>query len=409
MFLYNVLIKIYYLIILTASPFNNKAKLWIKGRKNLFNKLQGLDLQNQKVAWFHAASLGEFEQGRPVIEAFKNKFKDYKIILTFFSPSGFEIRKNYKQADCVLYLPLDTKKNAKRFIKAINPAIAFFIKYEFWYNHLKELQKKQVPVILISGIFREKQIFFLPVLRKFFNIPDLFNHFFVQNKKSVDILARHGYKNVTLISDTRFDRVIKIAAESKIIKEVEEFSSGKMTIVAGSTWLRDEVMLIKLIKEKESLKLIIAPHEIHEGHINQIEKLYDFKCIRFSSFDRYSGKEKILIIDNIGMLSSLYKYGTIAYIGGGFGKGIHNILEAAVYGIPVIFGPNYKKFNEAIELINLNGAYSILNYNELINIITDFINTPDKISESGQICYNYVKNNEGSTDKIISYIDNLIK
>jgi len=407
--LYEILISIYGLMIVIASLFNNKAKKWLSGRKDLFLKLEK-DFENNTypVLWFHASSLGEFEQGRPVIELVKKRYPQYKILLTFFSPSGYEIRKNYAEADFVYYMPLDRRVNAKRFLKITKPEKIFFIKYEFWYNYLKLAYKQKIPVFLISGIFRENQLFF-----KWFGFPyrrflKFFNKFFVQDQKSFDLLKKIGFDNIIISGDTRFDRVYEVYKNFKDNTIVEKFCSESFVIVCGSTWPEDEKILSSFINNSsDSFKFIIAPHEITESHVKNIIQSIKQPVVLYSEANKKIenlSSYKVLIIDNIGMLSSLYKYGKVAYIGGGFGVGIHNILEAAVYGIPVIFGPNFKKFKEALDLLNLKGAFSINNYESFENIINLFYYNIEYLNKSGSIARQYVINNCGATEKIVNYI-----
>lgn len=403
-FFYNLSILFYRLLVSIASIFNPKARLWIKGRQNIFQTIQSkIQDNNSKIIWFHCASLGEFEQGRPVIEKIKETYSDYKILLTFFSPSGYEIRKNYNKADYIFYLPIDTPSNAKKFIKTIKPSAAFFIKYEFWYNYLSELKKQNIPTFLISGIFRENHYFFKPYASWFRKQLNNFDYFFVQNKTSQNLLNSIGIKNVTISGDTRFDRVFQIAKQVNEIEIVRLFCESKKTIIAGSTWEKDEKIISAF--DFSNYKLIIAPHEIGGNHISSIETLFKSKkTIRYSSATIESIQQyEILIIDNIGMLSSLYQYGAIAYIGGGFGAGIHNILEPATFGLPVIFGPNYSKFTEAKELIKLGGAFSINSEIEFKKSI-EIISSENKLSEASSISKNYVKQNIGATDSILNSI-----
>lgn len=406
--LYSFAIHIFYLIVLIASLFNKKARLWILGRKNWRGKLRSWQPPATPVYWFHAASLGEFEQGRPLIEKLKIRRPDCKIVLTFFSPSGFEVRNNYDGADLVCYLPLDTRKNARDFISKIKPSAAFFIKYEFWNFYLRQLHDTDVPVYLVSGIFRHNQPFFRWYGRWFRNNLRHFNRFFIQDSVSGELLNSIGYHNVTVCGDTRFDRVSAIAAISRKVEIAEMFSEGHFCIVAGSTWPKDEEILVRYINESDKqIKLIIAPHIIEPQRIAKISASLKRS---FAVFSKVSGNLdddcQVLIIDNIGMLSSLYRYGRVAYVGGGFGSGIHNILEAAAFGIPVVFGPNYYKFREAVDLINQGGAFAIGRYNEFKRII-DLFRTDDRRYElSSSAVSGYVTANTGATDKILDFVFN---
>jgi len=348
--LYIIGIWAYTLLIKLFSLFNPKAKLFIKGRKNIFNIIAQKINPAEKHIWFHFASLGEFEQGRPVLEKIKNLYPAKKIIITFFSPSGYEIRKNYALAD-VFYLPIDTPGNAKRFISSINPEMAIFTKYEFWHFYFKELKDQGIPLYVISGIFRESQAFFKWYGNFYRNILKSVTYFFVQNKESENLLKSIGLNNVTISGDTRFDRVYENAQSPKALPLIESFIGNSPTLICGSTWPEDEKILSALSEKYPNWKFIIAPHEIHESHIESIEKQFSVNNVRFSIFSSSNqtpnAEHQTLIVDNIGMLSSLYQYGKVAYIGGGFGIGIHNTLEAAAFGLPVIFGPKYDKFQEA--------------------------------------------------------------
>src|SRR6056297_1357940 len=334
--LYNLFIQLYYLAVLLAMPFNKKAYKWHAGRKGLLKEISKRVDKDARTAWFHCSSLGEFEQGRPVIEAFKKEYPDYKILITFYSPSGYEIRKDYKYADYVFYLPLDTAFNARRLVKYINPDIVFFVKYEYWYHIIKNISKAQIPVFLISAIFRKEQLFFRWWGSWYKKILHFFTHIFVQDQASKDLLIGNNVKNVTLSGDTRFDRVYELINEAREVGYIQEFKDDKTLIVAGSTWENDEHLLCRYINEEnlDEVKYIIAPHEVDDEHIRKIEANLKVSYIRYSAIiDGVDLKnKKVIIIDNIGMLSALYKYGDIAYIGGGFGKGIHNTLEAATYG-----------------------------------------------------------------------------
>ncbi len=324
-FVYNLGILIYQFIVTAVSPFNRKAKLWKKGRKKWQSRLL--------IVWFHCASLGEFEQGRPVIEAFREKYSDIKILLTFFSPSGYEIRKNYPKADYIFYLPLDTRRNAIKFIETVNPIATIFVKYEFWYHYLKQLKKRNIPTYIISAIFREDQVFFKPYGNWYRTFLSNFEHLFVQNEKSQELLASIGISNVTIAGDTRFDRVMTNAQAAKTIPLLEQFVLNSKVLVAGSTWQKDEEIIIEYLKKNPyNLKLIIAPHEINPQNIEKFRAKLSVKSMLYTNPDETDlADTQVLIIDTIGILSSVYRYGTIAYIGGGFGVGIHNTLEAAVY------------------------------------------------------------------------------
>lgn len=407
LWIYNLGIFFYSLSIRIASLFNHKAKLWLNGRKNIFNKLQ-IAFKNEKsdIIWFHCASLGEFEQGRPIIEKIKETHSQYKLLITFFSPSGYEIRKNYTGADYVFYLPIDTAAKAKKFIEIVNPKIAFFIKYEFWYHYLSTLKNKQIPVYLISALFRKNQIFFKPYGSLYRNMLKCYNYIFVQDDDSMELLLELGYKNVCVSGDTRYDRVSAIASQSKSLEIIEKFKSDKKLIVAGSSWPQEEQLIASYIEHKGfTHKFIFAPHDISETHLLQLERLFGkYKHIRYSKAEINNVTEyDILIIDNIGLLSSLYKYADIAIIGGAFGSGLHNILEAVVYGCPVIFGPKYYRYPEAVDLLNIGGACSVRNVNELINDI-NFLAAPENKEFLHKTCKDFVASRKGATEKIFNII-----
>jgi 3-deoxy-D-manno-octulosonic-acid transferase len=404
-FLYSLVLGLYYLLIFIASPFNSKARQWIRGRAGLFREIKKRVNAEDNIYWFHASSLGEFEQGRPLIEAIKLRNPSVKILITFFSPSGYEPRKKYKSADYIFYLPMDSKKNASRFIELINPCKAFFIKYEFWYHYLNGLKKKNVPVYLVSANFRPGQVFFRWYGGWFRKILGIFSHIFVQNTVSEKLLKETGLKNVTVSGDTRFDRVAEIARQSVFIELAEEFSKDSTVIICGSTWDKDEDILTEYINTSHwNINYIIAPHEIHPSKIERLIKKLDKPAIRFSSATvKNINDYRVLIIDNIGMLSSLYRYADIAYIGGGFGAGIHNILEAATFGLPVVFGPNYGKFREAVDLAAAGGAFPVNNYDGLKRRFGELLEN-SQYKKAGKISKEYVLKNQGATRKILDTI-----
>jgi len=399
--LYNISILIYGLVIRLASLFNKKAKLFIKGRKGIFEQIEATTQQLEHPIWFHFASLGEFEQGRPVLEKIKTLNPNEKIVITFFSPSGYEIRKNYALADAILYLPLDTPANARRFVSMVKPKMSIFTKYEFWPNYFQSLASNQIPLYIISGIFRPTQVFFKWYGGFYRNVLSYVNHFFVQNEESATLLKSIGINSIDISGDTRFDRVYENSLTPKELPIIEDFCKDAPIIVAGSTWHDDEKLLVRLAEENPDWKIIIAPHEIHSSHISEIEQLFPY-ALKFSEINKAKVESQVLIIDNIGMLSSLYQYGKIAYIGGGFGAGIHNTLEAAAFGMPVIFGPNYDKFQEAKDLIHIGAAISICNSEELTSAFEYF-----KTNESGDIAKSYVKSKIGAMDMIINKIISL--
>lgn len=401
-FLYNIFIHIYILALNLISPFNKKVKTMLKGEKECFDRLQNLNSED-KVAWFHCASLGEFEQGRPLIEEVKKQFPEYKILLSFYSPSGYESKKDYALADYVVYLPNDTKSNAKKFVKKVNPDLIFFIKYEFWYNYISALKGRRL--FQVSLILRQNQYFFSWYGKWFAKQLKNFEHFFVQNQQTVNLLNKIGYKNVTISGDTRFDRVMTIANNAKSFTEIEKFCEGNQKIIlAGSSWLADEKIIQQAVKNLD-IKLIIAPHVVGENHINEIQQLFP-EAILYSELANNDKKSNILIINCIGILSNLYQYCDIAYIGGGFGVGIHNTLEAATFGKPICFGTNYHKFQEAIDLINLKAAYSICNQEELKQVLETLLNNEKIYNQSAEASKDYVKTKIGACKKIIEHLKN---
>ena len=402
--IYNIALQLYFLAICAAALFNKKAKLWVNGRKH-----QNYIKYEQSI-WFHFASLGEFEQGRPVLEKMREMYPKKEIVITFFSPSGFEIRKNTPLADAVYYLPLDTAANARKFISAINPAVVIFTKYEYWYHFYNELYKRDVPLYVISGIFRPKQIFFKWYGGLHRKILSFVTRFFVQDEQSVQLLQSIGLSNATISGDTRFDRVWANAQQPKELPMIQQFVNGQKTFIAGSTWPEDEKLVAALPTQYPDWKFIIAPHEISEEKISRlIDLLPENSAIRFSQFSNNPHSlltnHQSLIIDNIGMLSSLYQYGRIAYIGGGFGAGIHNTLEAAAFGLPVIFGPNYSKFKEAQDLVSLECGFSINNETELISTVKFLSGDDEQYEAISKKTKDYVRDNTGATDTILEYVN----
>ncbi len=399
---YFIGIKTYGLLIFIASFFNSKAKKRLEGQRQVFSFLSENLIEGSKYLWFHAASLGEFEQGRPIIEKLKVSYPDCKVLLTFFSPSGYEVRKNYEGADLVCYLPLDTPSNVKRFLNLVKPVKAIFIKYEFWPNFLTYCKKHKIPTYVVSANFREDQIFFKWYGAKYAKILKSFERIFVQDEASKDLLLTIGVDKVDIAGDTRFDRVIDIADAKKDLPLVEAFKGESKLIIAGSSWPKDEDLLIQYLQENPDVKLLIAPHEIHESHIAEIESKLNAVTVRYSKANEQSvANAKCLIVDCFGLLSSIYQYADLAYIGGGFGVGIHNIVEAAVYGMPVVFGPNYEKFREARELIAKGGAFSIHEYWQLQSSFDRLLQDGEA---AGKISYDYVHENKGATDMILKQI-----
>lgn len=407
--LYNIAMLIYQSFIWLASKFNNnKATLFLSGRENVFALLEQKRLPGEHYVWFHAASLGEFEQGRPIMESLKNSHPEFKILLTFFSPSGYEVRKDYQGADIICYLPMDMSWNVKRFLDIVQPDCAIFIKYEFWMNYLLELKKRQIKTYIVSAIFRESQLFFRSYGGFYRRLLKSFTHLFVQNDESVRLLHSIGFDNVTKVGDTRFDRVADIAAKSKDLPIVQAFKSDAKVLIAGSSWPNDENILLPYFNQNFPLKLIIAPHEIVEEHLQSIISQLKRPYIRYSQATIENVKEAdCLIIDCFGLLSSIYRYGEIAYIGGGFGVGIHNILEAAVYGIPVIFGPNFRKFQEAVDLQQKGGAFVIENYESFSQIMSEFLEENSSLYSSAcKVSNDYSQANKGATSKVVNAIFN---
>ncbi|MGM0531863.1 MAG: 3-deoxy-D-manno-octulosonic acid transferase [Bacteroidota bacterium] len=405
--LYYFGIKLYYFLALMFSLFNDKARLFVRGRKGLFKKLENDIEPNKRTFWFHCASLGEFEQGRPLIEEIKSRHPGISILLTFFSPSGYEIKKNYQWADCITYLPLDTPRNARKFLELVQPEKVFFIKYEYWYFHLREIKRRNIPVYLVSSIFRANQFFFKSYGAWFRKILFYFDHIFVQNITSRNLLASYHIKNATVTGDTRFDRVKQIAERARPISLIEQFREERFLIVAGSTWPKDEAILIRYFQNTPfAVKLIIAPHEVHSGRIKSLmEKFPEGQALKFSEARESNIHEfSVLIIDSIGMLSSLYRYGDLSYVGGGFGKGIHNILEPSTFGLPVVFGPNHEKFKEAIDLKNMGGGFAIDSYSSFIELMDAFLNDRETVRQAGRVSKQYVENKAGGTSIILRQI-----
>lgn len=409
--LYNLAIQGYLATIKLASAFNLKAKLFIKGRTNLFTNIQNALKDNHSpIAWFHCASLGEFEQCRPVLEQFKKHYPHYKIFLTFFSPSGYEVRKNYAMADYIFYLPMDTAANAKRFYDIVQPSLVFFVKYEFWYHFIKEASSRQVPIILFSAIFRASQPFFKPYGAFFRMILQNFDFIFVQNSHSYNLLYKINAHNTALAGDTRFDRVYEIYKTRKEIPAAQKFKGNQKVMVVGSSWPEDMEVLYPVIDQFRDIKFIVAPHEITEPSVSEIEKRCFGRTVRYSQATEQMDEYQVLIIDNIGMLSSLYQYGEYAYVGGAFGKGLHNILEAATYGVPVFFGhKNYKKFQEANDLIKEKGAFAVSSVKELSDILKGFEENESLREKASEASHNYVKANLGASDKIMEYVHGILK
>ena len=403
--LYELGLHLYAFIAFIISPFNEKAHQWCSGRKKTFGYLSSLIKDDDTILWLHCASLGEFEQGRPLIDSIKKKFPEYKILLTFFSPSGYEIKKDYALADYICYLPLDTRTNARKFISMVHPNKVFFIKYEFWMNYIEELSSHKIPLYLVSAIFNPEQLFFKNSIGSSWYRKILFrvSYFFVQNQQSANLLSTIGIKNTMIIGDTRFDRVAEIAAQGKTLPIIEKFKGTSKLVVAGSSWQPDEKLLTEYFKKNKKTKVIFAPHEVKESNIKKLTGSFSEPVLIYSkaNIDTNVDKYRILIIDCVGILSSIYRYADIAYIGGGFGVGIHNTLEAAIYNIPVLFGPKYKKFQEAVNLEKQGIAFPISTEEELKAHFDDLINNECKISKIKEKCHLFMQKNIGATNKVV--------
>ena len=414
LFLYNLLVILATQLLKLVALFSPKMKLFVDGRKAVFSTLANKINPNDKTIWFHAASLGEYEQGLPVIEEIKQKFPSHKIVVTFFSPSGYEVRKNNAVADVTIYLPLDTSSNAKQFIQLVHPDMVFFIKYEYWPNYLNELKKQHIKTYLISGILRENQAFFKWYGGFYRNALKTFDYFFVQNENSKKLLQSIGFNNVKVSGDTRFDRVVSILERDNSLDFIAAFKDNKTTIVIGSSWPKDENLLVEYInKASENVKFIIAPHNIKPEQIanltSQIKKTrlkysdYSIETLRKTNLKNY----QVFIIDTVGILTKIYSYADIAYVGGGFGNpGVHNILEPATFGLPVVIGPNYSHFAEATALVNMEGCISIQNQTELNEAFALLLQNEDERLEKGHICSTFVQMNKGATQTIMNHIFN---
>lgn len=412
-FIYTFGIQCYAAGVKVAALWNPKAKQMVEGWSNTFGRLSIAPVGKNKTAWFHASSLGEFEQARPVLERFKIEHPDYKVCVTFFSPSGYEVRKDYPEADFVCYLPMDTMKNARRFVSLLHPSVVFFAKYDFWFNYLTQLKQREVPTYIFSSIFRKNQYFFKWYGKWYLNhLKECFTHIFVQNEESVQLLKNHGITHVSIAGDTRFDRVHAIAQDAKRNEVVERFlqhHEGKKVLLAGSSWEPDETYLHDYWKSHPDSALVLAPHVIDEDHLKGIEALFGIdNCVRYSKIDTMNNGASVLIVDNIGLLSSMYRYADVAYIGGGFGKGIHNILEAVTFGKPVVFGPNYHKFKEACDIIALGGGQSYQRYDELETALDAWLTDEASYQKASNVCLQYLADNLGSAELILGQLDKQI-
>ena len=404
--LYNLGILGYYLLLHIVSFRNDKARKWIEGRRDIFKRLSETIVPGEPLLWFHASSLGEFEQGRPVIESIRKLKPDYKILLTFFSPSGYELRKTYPYADYIFYLPLDTKKNAARFISIVKPEKVFFIKYEFWYHFLTQLKMAKIPTYIFSALFRPSQIFFKPWGKWYLNAITSYEHIFVQNRQSYELLLKFNFKNVSISGDTRLDRVGEIADAAPRLDQLELFCEGKKAIIAGSTWKEDEDLLIPYInKYQGKQKFVIAPHEVTAQALERICSALQKPYALYSKASPEDlSKADVLIVDGYGYLVSVYRYGLFAYVGGGFTSGIHSILEPAAFGLPVIFGTDHHKFQEAHDMLELGAAVCISNYEEIEKQMDGFLSQPEKLSTASAIALEYVNKNRGASKEIVKYL-----
>lgn len=404
-FIYNILTHFTYYILKLVALFNPKIKLFVDGRKTVFETLESSISKTDKTIWIHCASLGEFEQGLPIVKELKKQYTTHKILVSFFSPSGYEIKKNSPHADVIIYLPLDTKTNAKRFINIAHPDIAIFVKYEFWPNYLNELKKQNIKTILVSGIFRENQVFFKPFGKGMRKSLLTFDHFFVQNKKSKELLNSIKFTNVTVSGDTRFDRVSEILNRDNQLNFIEQFKQNKITIVYGSSWSDDEAIYLDHLNNSENTKHIIAPHDIKPHKISKLKSLVTKSVILYSEIEgKNLADYDVLIIDTIGLLTKIYSYADIAYVGGGFKTGLHNTLEPAAFGIPVVIGPQYQKFQEAIDLVVQKGVLSVSNKESYHNVIQKLTTSSSYRLNTGEINKSYIKTNEGATLKVLKHL-----
>ncbi|MFN7044052.1 MAG: 3-deoxy-D-manno-octulosonic acid transferase [Flavobacterium sp.] len=407
LFLYNIITLLAAQLLKIVALFSPKMKLFVDGRKSVFQTLADKIQFSDKTIWFHAASLGEYEQGLPVIEAIKQQFPNHKIVVSFFSPSGYEVRKNNTVADVTVYLPLDTISNAKQFIELVHPEMAFFIKYEYWPNYLNELKNQNINTYLISGILRENQAFFKWYGGFYRNALKTFDYFFVQNESSKKLLQSIGFNNVKVSGDTRFDRVVSILELDNSLDFIEQFKDNKTTIVIGSSWPKDESLLVNYINQSSNdVKFIIAPHNIKSEQIQGLKNSITKKVILFSEKDNVDlSNSNVFIIDTIGILTKIYSYADIAYVGGGFGNpGVHNILEPATFGVPVVIGPNYSHFAEATALVNMEGCISIQNQIQLNEAFDLLLHNEDERLEKSHICSTFVQMNKGATQTIMNHI-----
>jgi 3-deoxy-D-manno-octulosonic-acid transferase len=403
--IYNLGIYIFYLLVRIASVKNEKARKWLYGRKNQFKAIENSISKTDRPVWLHCASLGEFEQGRPLIGAIKKRYPDKKILLTFYSPSGYEVMKDSNEADFIFYLPLDSYRNAKRFVALTNPELVFFIKYEYWYNFLRVLKKNNIPTYFVSAIFRSDQLFFKWYGGWYRRMLYMAKHFFVQNQKSAHLLESLGINNHTVSGDTRFDRVFDITSNVKPLQIVEGFVNGEKVIVAGSSWKSEEALLRQYLRNNPTVKAIVVPHEIGNGNVQRIADQFGDAAVIYTEVGNAQiDKKQVLIVDCYGILPSIYQYGKVAIVGGGFGVGIHNLLEPATYGMPIIIGPNYQRFKEACDLVEMNCAFPVNNVEEFNTVLNHLLKNPQTADKISALTAGYVKSNLGATKKIINAV-----
>lgn len=406
MWFYDLIMSLYAGLIRLVGWKYEKARLWSEGRRNLAQRMRNEIDPSARIVWVHVASLGEFEQGRPIIEEIRRQHPEYKILLTFFSPSGYEIRKNYAGADYIFYLPIDTRRNVRQFLDIAHPEIVIFVKYEFWLNMLSELRRRQIRTFIVSSIFRRNSVFFRPYGGAWRTALETFEVLFVQNKESKELLADLGFDNVAVTGDTRFDRVAEIARSARKVELIERFKGDRPVFIAGSSWGPDEELLIPLMNDNPNLKFIIAPHEMEESRIARLLQETRGGAVRYTQCNETTdfGHTQLLVLDTVGLLASVYGTATWGYIGGGFGVGIHNTLEAATFGLPIVFGPNYKKFKEACDLISLGAARSIQNYEELAAWFAPLRDDAARLAEASRTARDYTQRHQGATRQIISTI-----
>lgn len=409
-FIYNILTHLSWLVLKGIALFQPKMRLFVSGRKNTFDQLRSSITPNSKCIWMHVASLGEFEQGLPILEQLRQQYPNHKLVLSFFSPSGYEVKKNTSAADVVVYLPMDTRSNASQFVDLMNPAMAIFIKYEIWPNYLHQLRQRKIPTLLVSAIFSKRQVFFKPYGGFMRNSLHSFSHFFVQDDTSKTLLQSIGFANSTVSGDTRFDRVYEILNRDNHLDFMEQFKGNQPCLVAGSTWPEDEKILVDYINSSDKgVKFVLAPHKIKPDHIEQLLESISKKTICYSNIDNQNLMDfDVLIVDTIGLLTKIYSYAQMAYVGGGFATGLHNTLEPAVYGIPVVIGPNYEGFKEAEDLVDLKGVLPVSSSSELKTTLDRFLENPDVLENTGKINSTYITQNVGATPLIMEHIDQIL-